>query len=538
MIVRDSARTLDACLLTISPWVNEKIIVDTGSSDNTRQIAERFGATVFELPWPDDFAAARNESLRHATGEWLFWMDSDDTISPDNGRKLRALADSPLERAPQAYVMQVHCPGPPESNDCTVVDHVKMFRNDPRLRFEGRIHEQILPAIRRNNGTLEWTDIYVSHSGAEHTTDAKQRKQQRDLRLLELDLAERPGHPFVLFNLGMTYADMDQPQTAAEYLNKCLLVSSPAESHVRKAYALLVGCLMQLNLNAQARQALDRSQELFPDDAELHFRRGILEQQSGNQDQAIAAYHAAVANEGERAFSSRDRGITGFKARHNLAGIYREIGRHDHAELQWRHALAEQPNYLDGWRGLVEILLEQKKYVTLELEVESAMKDGLSLAESACARAKVAAHRGNIASAIEILDDTISEERENIEPLRLKCQLLFESRPVDQAIIALEELCRRCPDDGAAWHNLGTACQKAGRVDVAIRCYEKSLAVRPGSRITVTQLIDARDSTKRRDLSPECNEELNEDGSRICPLDPNIGATIKQLRLDANYSYA
>ena len=92
MIVRDSAhRRLPACLESIRPWVDEMIIVDTGSVDETPRIVESFGGKLFHFPWCDDFSAARNESLRHATGEWLFWMDSDDTIPPDCGRGLRKL---------------------------------------------------------------------------------------------------------------------------------------------------------------------------------------------------------------------------------------------------------------------------------------------------------------------------------------------------------------------------------------------------------------------------------------------------------------
>jgi glycosyltransferase involved in cell wall biosynthesis/Tfp pilus assembly protein PilF len=494
MIVRDSSRTLEAALESIKPWVDEIIVVDTGSTDNSRQIALRYSASVFEVPWCDDFSSARNASLERATGDWLFWMDSDDTISIENGRKLRALADKDLASAPTAYVMQVHCPGPQGSADVTIVDHVKMFQNDRALRFEGRIHEQILPAIRRNNGNVEWTDVYVTHSGVEHSAAAKKRKQQRDLRLLQMELAERPGHSFVLFNLGMTHADMEQWHTAVEYLKRSLQVSSACESHVRKAYALLVECLLQLNLDEEATQFLNQGLNLFFDDPELNFRRGILEHRAKNYDCAVAAFHAALANRGEHSFSSRDHGITGYKARHNLATLYRELGQLDHSELQLRLALTEQPTYRDGWRRLAETLLDQKKYTTLEAEIETAESNCIPPDELACIEAKLAAHRGTIGAAIEILNRTISLSTEIAEPLRLKCQLLFEHCSIDEAIAALEELCRFCPEDGAAWHNLGTANHKAGRTDLAISCYKKSLTVRPQSEITMIQLTNAQNS--------------------------------------------
>src|ERR1700722_17833720 len=86
LIARNSARTLPACLESIRPWVDEMIVVDTGSDDETPDIARRLGGRVFEFPWCDDFSAARNESLRHARGRWLFWMDSDDTIDEANAR--------------------------------------------------------------------------------------------------------------------------------------------------------------------------------------------------------------------------------------------------------------------------------------------------------------------------------------------------------------------------------------------------------------------------------------------------------------------
>src|SRR5262245_20268609 len=92
MIVRDSARTLRACLESIRPWVDEIVVVDTGSLDNTREIVRGFGAKVHEFTWIYDFSAARNESLRYASGSWIFWMDADDTIDAENGRKLRELA--------------------------------------------------------------------------------------------------------------------------------------------------------------------------------------------------------------------------------------------------------------------------------------------------------------------------------------------------------------------------------------------------------------------------------------------------------------
>src|SRR5262245_2337712 len=278
MIVRDSARTLPACLESIRPWVDEIVVVDTGSLDNTREIAQSFGARVFEFPWIDDFSAARNESLKHAQGGWLFWMDSDDTIDSANGEKLRALAYGSHSPDVLGYVIQVHCPSPPghDGGAMTVVDHVKLFRNLPEIRFEGRIHEQVLPAIRRIGANVAWTDLFVVHSGCDYSAEGRSLKIERDLRILKLDLADRPDHPFVLFNLGMTYEDIGQYAEAEAWLSRCLTASRPHESHVRKAYALLVSCMLGQARDSEAKAVCQQGLAHFPLDDELRFRLASL----------------------------------------------------------------------------------------------------------------------------------------------------------------------------------------------------------------------------------------------------------------------
>jgi tetratricopeptide (TPR) repeat protein len=370
MIVRDSAATLPACLESIRQWVDELIVVDTGSVDNTREIARHYGAHIFEFPWIDDFAAARNESLKHASGKWLFWMDSDDTIDSENGRKLRELSGGQHADDVLGYVMQVHCPVPASNgggDDTTIVDHVKLFRNRLEIRFEGRIHEQVIPAIRRLGGEVGWTDLFVVHSGVDHSSEAKQRKYDRDLRILKLDLAERPDHPFVLFNLGMTYDDMGRHQESETWLRRSLAVSDPGESHVRKAYALLASSLDRQGKPHEAHDICRRGLQLFPDDEELLFRLGNLEHRAKNYGGAIRAFRTILNHRQPRHFSSVDRGITGYKARHNLALVYEDAGRLDLAEVQWRHVLEERPSYEPARQSLQRLLHNQGRLMTLSL---------------------------------------------------------------------------------------------------------------------------------------------------------------------------
>jgi len=356
MICRDNKDTIRPCLESIRPWVDEMVVVDTGSTDATPGIAEELGARLFHFPWCDDFASARNESLRHARGEWIFWMDSDDTIPPHCGQKLRDLAEGHHPATTLGYVIQVHCPGE-RDGDLTVVDHVKMVRNHPQIRFEFRIHEQVLMSIRRLGGEVGWTDAYVVHSGADRSADGRQRKYERDLRILADELDAHTDHPFVLFNLGMTYADMDDHESAVEFLRKCVEVSGVDESHVRKAYALLVASLDRLNGPDAAYEICLQGLELFPDDVELLFRKGILSHSMGRNDEAERSYLAAIQTRSSQHFASVDPAVASYKARHNLALAYKDMGRPDLAEVQLRNVLGQQPDFEPSRKVLLELLV-------------------------------------------------------------------------------------------------------------------------------------------------------------------------------------
>ncbi len=357
LIVRDNARTIRECLESLRPWVDEMVVVDTGSRDQTPDICRELGARVIDWAWRDDFAAARNESLRHARGEWIFWMDSDDTIPPECGERLRRLADGQHQANILGYVMQVHCPGA-AGGDVTIVDHVKLIRNRPDLRFEFRIHEQVLPSIRRAGGDVADTDIFVVHSGSDHRPAAVAVKLARDLRLLDLEANERPGHPFVLFNLGMTHLEAGQPLRATEFLEKCIAASAPAESHLRKAYALLVAAHVKGQKPEMAEHWCEEGLRRFPQDKELLFRRAMLFHGAGRFSDAARTYRRVLDDPSERCFRSVDSGISGTKARHNLALVYEDAGETDLAIDTWRSILDDDETYLPAWSGWMRLLLQ------------------------------------------------------------------------------------------------------------------------------------------------------------------------------------
>jgi GT2 family glycosyltransferase/tetratricopeptide (TPR) repeat protein len=483
MIVRDNERTIAACLESIRPWVDEMIVVDTGSVDRTPDIAAQLGAKVFHFPWCDDFSAARNESLRHAKGEWILWMDSDDTIDASNGRQLRELVSTSIASDVLGIVMQVHCPGPPgeSRSELTVVDHVKVLRSRSDLRFEGRIHEQVLPAIRRAGGRELWTQLFVVHSGYDHSDTGQQHKRERDLRLLHLELEERPEHPFTLFNLGMTYTHIGQHREAVDYLRRCIRASTPSESHLAKAYALLVHALRELDRLDSAWEVCRSGLCTFPDDCELRFREALLLHSRGLLDESIKAYRNLLLNGAswKERFKSLDPAIHGFKARQNLAVALADAGRFAEAEQEWQLVVQECPSYRFGWRGLADSQLRQGTPDQARVTGERLIATGLLLEEGFTILGQVALQARDVASARMHFQKARELGDPTHDALRHLCRLEFENGTFELARQVMEELTRLYPEDASAWQNLGTLyLQNHCPVD-ACACYEHSVRLRP-----------------------------------------------------------
>ncbi len=479
LIVRDNAGTIRACLESLRPWVDELVVVDTGSTDDTPKIAAELGARVFHFPWVDDFSAARNESVRHARGAWVFWMDSDDVIDAANGRALRDLARGPHKDGVLGYVVRVHCPGPPGTDDLTAVDHVKLFRNRPELRFEHRIHEQILPAIRRAGGEVAWTDLFVVHAGYDHTPAGQVRKRDRDLRILHRELDERPGHPFTLFNLGMTYADVGEPGRAAGYLEDSLRHSDPGDSHRRKAHALLAYCRSAAGDRAGALGACESGLAECPEDLELRFRYGVLLHGAGRPREAVAAYHQVLAAPGDRYFASLDRGVAGFKAHQNLAAAHADLGEWAEAEAAWRAVVRDAPAYRAGWRGWGEFLVLRDRLAEADELARRLGADPALAVEGHVLAGRVAAARGDAPGAVTAWERAAAAAPADPEPLRLLARAHFDAGADEPAARVLRALTALDPNDPAAHHNLGAVLLRGDRAADAAGALRRSLELRP-----------------------------------------------------------
>ncbi len=367
MIAKDEERVIGDCLRSAMPYFAETILVDTGSKDQTIQIAKDLGAHVIESSWPDSFAEARNESLQPAKGKWIFWLDCDDTLPPSSAEAiLNAALNAPPEIAGFIVPVQFVEEGPGAG---TRVDHVKLFRNIPGVQFEGRIHEQILASLRPHGEIARIGGAVVLHSGYDTSVEGQAKKRIRDEKLLTLDLEERPEHPFVLFNLGMTAHFCADHETAIEWLQKSIHFSGENDSHVRKAYALMGASHRYLGQLERALEVFDEGNDRVGGDPELDFQSAITLCELGRWAEAKTKY-LAMPLDTSGFFSSIDIGILGYKRSANLGRVCLALGEYNEAKEWLSTAFQQNPRAQEVAVDLIHAALERGDYRTAQTTLD------------------------------------------------------------------------------------------------------------------------------------------------------------------------
>jgi tetratricopeptide (TPR) repeat protein len=210
------------------------------------------------------------------------------------------------------------------------------------VRWTYAVHEQVLPALRRLNVPVRWTEVTVRHTG--YTDPAlRERKLQCDCKILEAELAEWPDDPFALFNPGAIAVERPDWSTALGHLQRSLRGSAPTDSIVRKLFALIARCHQMLGDLPAALNACFEGLRIGPDDAELHFRKAVLHRKVGQPAEAEACWRRILTLKRPDQFRSVDQGIYGHLTLRNLAVLAEQRGDRAEARRLWRLVLDACP---------------------------------------------------------------------------------------------------------------------------------------------------------------------------------------------------
>jgi len=215
IIVKNEENNLEKCLNSIRDFIDEIIVVDTGSDDKTKEIAKRLGAKVFDFKWTNDFSAARNFALKQTSCDWVLQLDADEILAEGEGAKIRELTK---RDDICGAILQIHNKFENESKNFFHTN-LRIFRNAKGVLYEGKLHESVINSLKLLNKKIINADIKIIHYGY---FEKDKIKHERNIAFLKEELEQNPKRTHLHFYLGRDYFVYGNYEGAIKHFNKFL----------------------------------------------------------------------------------------------------------------------------------------------------------------------------------------------------------------------------------------------------------------------------------------------------------------------------
>jgi len=359
MIVKDEQDFIEECLQSVRELVDEIIIIDTGSKDNTKLISSQFTTKIFDFQWNNSFAEARNESLKRATGDWILVLDADERIAPNDFKILRNAMDADsavmgfsivqrnytndtqredLIGKPDAYKESQEFYGWSESLIC------RLFRNK-NIRFVGEVHELIEPSIRKAGGKIELLPIPIHHLKEKCTPEREKKKLEQYKTLCAAKIKNEPSNARAYHEMGTILRVLGEHKQALIQFEKAFSLN-PRFAEAAYGAGVMQNAIKQ---PIEALKSFSKALEIMPNYQDALISMSISYAQMHELDNAISSSRAAV-----------ELGPS-IKAQINLAAYYEKSGELEKAELLLIKVLADYPNEARAHHNLGVVYEKQDK---------------------------------------------------------------------------------------------------------------------------------------------------------------------------------
>lgn len=282
MIIKNEEAVLSRCLASVKECVDEIIIVDTGSSDSSIEIAKQYTDNIYHYQWKDDFASARNEAFSHATMDYIMWLDADDVLPESEQKKLMRLKKD-LASHIDIVMMKYHIAFDHDNQPIFTYYRERLIRNHKQFYWSGRIHEAI-----NIHGSIEYADIAIHHK------KLKQNDSMRNLRILETLCHENQLEPRERYYYARELYEHQKYQKALKQLQLFLAEKNTWKENKIDACRIKGHCLWFLKRKEEALQAYFNSFAYALPRAEILCDIAYCYMQENDYESAIYWYHLAL----------------------------------------------------------------------------------------------------------------------------------------------------------------------------------------------------------------------------------------------------
>ena len=293
MITKNEENRIERCLKSLKPYGFEIVIVDTGSTDRTKEIASEYTPCIYDFTWVDDFSAARNYSLQKASNDWIFMMDCDEWIESIDIKELTYFRKH-LSHA-VGSVTRKNITGSPKHPGQTI-DQTERFFNRKRYHYTGRIHEQVTPKFEKTFEAFLLKTV-IGHDGYLMTDEQRKEKSYRNVSLLEKELADNPDNPYIMYQLGKGYDIISAYDKSCTCYEKALSHDlDPSLAYVQALIIAYGEALLETGQQAQALE-LQKYSNALSSSADYLYLMGIIYVKNEVYDHALDCFEKAVSFE-------------------------------------------------------------------------------------------------------------------------------------------------------------------------------------------------------------------------------------------------
>lgn len=328
MIAKNEEKYLEQCLKALRHYNWEIVVVDTGSTDATKQIAERFADKVYDFSWIDDFSAARNFAASKASNNWILVLDCDECLTQLDEKALRICMQQHLRHVGMLQLANLYTQENGEKS--YKLDEVPRFYNRNFYEYRFRIHEQITPKNQENLDEVRLCTfklpLAVEHYGYDISPEEMEKKQNRNLMLLQSALGETPFDDYLYFQIGQSYYILKRYEEAAEaYRQSMERNNNPEKGFMKVAIPSYGRVLLQLGRNEEALKLLLHYAGMFKG-AEYGYLLGCAYQDCGDGLKALLTFVKVTQMSdfeilGEQAYDVYVRIMTLHSAAGNTEGV-------------------------------------------------------------------------------------------------------------------------------------------------------------------------------------------------------------------------
>ncbi|MEE4563286.1 glycosyltransferase [Paenibacillus polymyxa] len=346
MIVKNEEQVLSRCLESVKDVVNEIIIVDTGSTDTTLDIARNYTDKIYSFEWVNDFSAARNESIKYANSDYILVLDADE--------QLEAGADfqKDLEKNRDYYLLRIINEISWDRNFTFAA--IRLFKNHISLKYENRLHEHLNIINGTANYTMGESNQLIHHVGYTDDKMLEKDKHKRNLPLMELEVAENPT-AYNLYNMGKTYFAIQEYGKAVEYFRKAYPLSKDRiflpELLTKLAYALA-----EMKRLEDALSVLTDGVMMFPKETEMIYILGMIYQKAGYYHDAEACFRKCIELGDQGSLITEGSG--GYMAHMRLSELYEETGRLEDSYKEVVCVLKLKKNFAPALQQILKLALK------------------------------------------------------------------------------------------------------------------------------------------------------------------------------------